>query len=387
MLKKTMKLFTSITMSLLLIGSITVTAAEQPQSTDDVNQIDEMKELESVSFESVSEVVSSPSLIENIGNISVKERMQVENLNIPLYCTFDSQEQALENISDNSVVQLIKTIYGYEDISDTTWQEYYSAMYNLFESPDCPSWYDESNLDFRALRQFFDIYENKSKNDEIIARSYSVARASNILNSTDILELLPYDSYVTLSNQSKVLNNEIAVAANLGFNINNGITYATSYATSPNKSDYDYFSSGDCTNFVSQILENGGISQEVYSSEASGWWHTKSTILFITTHKHSISWIRADTFAKYMGVGYTTTSHSTFTNNIQKGDFIGADFGNDGDWNHMGFVTDKETTMSNGYYDYKVAQHTSNYHEWTSSSSNGWDTIESDGGKYGRVRR
>lgn len=202
MLKKTMKLFTSITMSLLLIGSITVTAAEQPQSTDDVNQIDEMKELESVSFESVSEVVSSPSLIENIGNISVKERMQVGNLNIPLYCTFDSQEQALENISDNSVVQLIKTIYGYEDISDTTWQEYYSAMYNLFESPDCPSWYDESNLDFRALRQFFDIYENKSKNDEIIARSYSVARASNILNSTDILELLPYDSYVTLSNQS-----------------------------------------------------------------------------------------------------------------------------------------------------------------------------------------
>lgn len=112
-----------------------------------------------------------------------------------------------------------------------------------------------------------------------------------------------------------------------------------------------------------------------------------STILFITTHKHSISWIRADTFAKYMGVGYTTTSHSTFTNNIQKGDFIGADFGNDGDWNHMGFVTDKETTMSNGYYDYKVAQHTSNYHEWTSSSNNGWDTIESDGGKYGRVRR
>lgn len=88
-----------------------------------------------------------------------------------------------------------------------------------------------------------------------------------------------------------------------------------------------------------------------------------------------------------MGVGYTTTSHSSFSKNIAKGDFIAADFENDGDWNHMGFVTDKKSSQSNGYYDYKVAQHTSNYHAWASSSTNGWDTIAGDGGKYGRVRR
>lgn len=29
-----------------------------------------------------------------------------------------------------------------------------------------------------------------------------------------------------------------------------------------------------------------------------------------------------------------------------------------------------------------VAQHTSNYNEWASSSKNGWDNIGGDGGKY-----
>lgn len=89
----------------------------------------------------------------------------------------------------------------------------------------------------------------------------------------------------------------------------------------------------------------------------------------------------------YMGVGYTTTSNASFSSNIQNGDFIVADYENDGDWNHMGFVTDKKSSKTNGYYDYKVAQHTSNYHAWTSSDTNGWENIGTDGGKYGRVRR
>ena len=88
-----------------------------------------------------------------------------------------------------------------------------------------------------------------------------------------------------------------------------------------------------------------------------------------------------------MGVGYTTTNNSLFSANIKKGDFIAADYEKDGDWNHMGFVTSKKTSKTNGYYDYKVAQHTKNYHAWASSSTNSWEKIGKDGGKYGRVRR
>lgn len=78
---------------------------------------------------------------------------------------------------------------------------------------------------------------------------------------------------------------------------------------------------------------------------------------------------------------YSTTNHSNFKTNISKGSFIVADFDNDGDWDHCGFVSDKKSD------DYKVAQHTSNYNEWVSSSKNNWDNIGSDGGKYARIRK
>lgn len=379
MLEKIKRIFVaSVLVGSLSFGTISVSAAKQPSDVkDDVVKITSVQGDKEVSV-----------LLEEMGTMSVKENLVVGEVSVPLYATFDSQEQALQEISENPAIQLIKEIYEYEDITDDNWMLYYDSMYDLLDSASCPSWYNEEDINFRTIRNFFDIYENEDKNDEIISLVSVATAAEGITENRNVLELLPYDSYNILSQQSNILNNNqsLAISRSLGFNISDGIAYATKYATSPNTSDYKKFSS-DCTNFTSQILENGGIVQEKYDDEAKGWWHTKSTVAFITTHKHSISWIRADTFAKYMGVGYTVTSHSSFSENIAKGDFIVADFESDGDWNHMGFVTDKKSSKTNGYYNYKVAQHTSNYHEWVSSSTNGWDTIEGDGGKYGRVRR
>lgn len=367
------------------IGRLNVMAFESQNFDSNDNTI---KSNNAVSIEFVNIAQKVSPLLEDVENISVKENLKVRDMHIPLYVTFDSQQKALQKISNNPVIQVIKTEYGYEDISNTNWKQYYYAMYELLDSTERPSWYSEENTNFRKMRKFFDIYENEEKNVEIISLVNSVATTVDVAQNIDILELLPYDSYVTLSQQSGSLNNKQSLTSSkaLGFNINNGVAYATKYAVSPNTSDYDKLSA-DCTNFTSQILENGGVAQVVYNDEAKGWWHKKSKVLFITSHKHSISWIRADTFAKYMGVGYSTTNHSLFTSNIAKGNFIAADYENDGDWNHMGFVTDKKSTNTNGYYDYRVAQHTSNYNAWASSSTNGWDTIGSEGGKYGRVRR
>ncbi len=156
-----------------------------------------------------------------------------------------------------------------------------------------------------------------------------------------------------------------------GFDVDDGIAYAEAYAQFANYTDYYFFINGDCANFTSQILEAGGVPQEVYSSNLYGWWHTVSSG-WPKSHSHSLSWTVADTFAKYMGVTYNTTSNAQFSANIQAGDFIAADFEDDGDWDHMGFVTQRATSLSNGYYDYRVAQHTQNYLAWTSSSTNNW---------------
>ena len=56
-----------------------------------------------------------------------------------------------------------------------------------------------------------------------------------------------------------------------------------------------------------------------------------------------------------------------------------------------GGVTDKRDRIINKngrrYYDYKVAQHTGNYHKWVSDKDNHWEEIEEKGYGYGIIRR
>lgn len=54
----------------------------------------------------------------------------------------------------------------------------------------------------------------------------------------------------------------------------------------------------------------------------------------------------------------------------------------------MDFVTKRDSSAgsSYGYIDYKVAQHTTDYHAWASSSTNGWETNNGKG-TYAIVRR
>ena len=56
----------------------------------------------------------------------------------------------------------------------------------------------------------------------------------------------------------------------------------------------------------------------------------------------------------------------------------------DGDWDHVGFITQKDSSYSStlGYYDYTVAQHTTNYVAKASTSTNNWDTLESSSTSY-----
>lgn len=72
---------------------------------------------------------------------------------------------------------------------------------------------------------------------------------------------------------------------------------------------------------------------------------------------------------------------------MQAGDFILEDMYDDGDWNHVGFVVQVDDYLTNGYYDYFVAQHSGNYLAWTSSDTNGWENDEAEGDKYGIIRK
>ena len=84
-----------------------------------------------------------------------------------------------------------------------------------------------------------------------------------------LVELLPYDNPYVLnywgnSAISDEIDEVIEEKNQINFSIPSAVSYATSYATSPNTPSYYYFSHSDCTNFMSQILEASGVSQEVY---------------------------------------------------------------------------------------------------------------------------
>jgi len=316
----------------------------------------------------------------------VNKAITINNVEVDLYVEFKDRKEALKKFEKEykDILSTIQKEFKLDKLSMNNWKDYQAALINI-------NGY-EQNSKLRKMEQFFDIFENNDQNDmikELASRVKSqdkekISTVDNrLLKEIDLLT--PYSS-----NMISSVPNDITLQSSPAINVDDAVTYATDYATSYNTPMYDKFSS-DCTNFASQILEAGGVSQEDYSpDETKGWWHTREKVLWWYDHDHSISWIRADTFAKYMGVGYKTKVHKDFSEKLQKGDFIAYDKSSDGDWDHIGFVTEIGDTVTEDektYTNYKVAQHTRNYHAWVSDDTNGWETLEDEGYTYGRVRR
>ena len=213
----------------------------------------------------------------------------------------------------------------------------------------------------------------------------------------EISLLTPYYSEIAVAVNQMILseNSVNSTRALSGTALTNAINYASTYAYNPNYANYAYFEGEDCTNFTSQILEASGKAQ-VSGSENSGWWHIitypyetfyPEYDLGAPVHTHSISWVRADTFARYMGLGSSATNITSLGNLVRRGDFVALDHHSDGDYNHNAFVTAVDSSaatytdngISRTYKDFKIAQHSGNYHAYVSSSTNGWEKIEQNG--------
>lgn len=339
-------------------------------------------------------------------NELIQRKVTILGVNENLYVEFSNQEEAIEKIY-NVQKHFINEISNYckiEKLNCNNWEDFRTAFYRYINENNI----SESSEEYRDMVCFFDIYENTDKNDNIIsyvnennlsmllpAISLSAFNTNHNIIYDELYMMLPNTSSLVQSENNKILssyniNNNSNILPNAivkSFDTDKGIAYAAKHATSKNTPTYYYFSNGDCANFTSQILENGGVKQTVYDSKSKGWWHKTQKVLGITKHTHSEAWSMADTFARYMGVSNATSNHKTFASKLRAGDFITVDFQNDGDWDHMGFVTKRDSSEgSYGYVDYKVAQHTSDYHAWTSSSTNGWETSNNKG-KYAIVRR
>ncbi len=390
-----MKKIKSILSFLVIISYFTINPSMNVCAEESVNMLDE----EYVSnVDEVCELINSDI---EYGEVVVNRSVIIGGQINYLYCEFEDESAALDKFKIKYANELkdIEDYFKIDELSTTNW-ELYRNYYEKYKSDICISDKDGNQLLpneslYMRMDQFFDIYENKSKNNMILNLANSDALLENEGVDLELILSLPdyspsLEEYTEVTMESREL---FASQSLLSLSDSDGAAYAATWATNRNLYEYASFST-DCTNFASQILEASGVSQDVYSSEYLGWWH-KSTGMwvggqYVLTHTHSISWIRADTFAKYMGVGYTTKSHYAFSANIRQYDFIGFDEYSDGDWNHIGYVTLRDSSFGPyGYYDYKVAQHTTDYHAWASTSTNNWDTLEASSHNYtyARIRR
>lgn len=332
-----------------------------------------------------------------IGQIKYNDMITVFGTPLLLYPTFVDQNEAMQNaaVVMAGFIDSLAQENSLSPLSEETLDIYESAAYarmnNVsFNEADCIYFID-----------FIDFYRNKARNAEIQQRfsSYNNIEermkiqsaypfpntkdnldelvSAALLNdiklllpnyTVDIFEGIPEVKILleTLGNDEKSQSD----SSRLGytFYVNDAIDYATQYAESANIREWNYFSGGDCTNFASQIIHAGGIPMDYVQPNA--WYYRSIT-------DYARNWTVANEFANYWGVNYTTTRHRSFAAQLDKGDFIALDSGNNGSWNHWAFVTKKETTeklwSGSCYYDYKVAQHTSDYHLWTSKQDNSWD--------------
>ena len=95
-----------------------------------------------------------------------------------------------------------------------------------------------------------------------------------------------YNSFILLSSKSKK-----ARSSENEFNINNAIKYAEKYALIPNP-NYKSFNGigGDCTNFVSQIIHEGGLSKtQTWKPYSNSWVRVEELYSYLINNKLGIN--------------------------------------------------------------------------------------------------
>lgn len=399
-------------LSLLLIVSTTssIFAVEETN----------LKTVEVVKVTSNDKFMASNNL-SDIGPVSYKTAISIEGEKINLYPTFDNLQSALDNIKANcnELLNNMAQVYELEPFSLRTVQLYYdriseyeNTIYEQYENSEVDNELFKSIKDsFPKMYSFFDIYENDRANLEILSSinvtgTTMVVQKLSLQNLNELKQLLPSNTGGTEKieeieiRELGQVSTPMSYSGNSKFTVADGVTYAVKYAASPNIVNYAT-KSADCTNFTSQIKKAGGVPVYKTAYDEDGWNYknTYNGSGFLHT-AYSARWVNAHKFVNFFGkkTVYKTenydnkrTAFINFAKNIKKGSFIAYDEEGDGNWNHNAFVTylwhSGESARrdisyhGSSYKDFKIAQHSRNYHKWVSENGDsgcGWEDLPYD---------
>lgn len=316
-------------------------------------------------FDTFNMSVESYDEYEKIGFVyKAPEKFMVNGREIYTFKQFDSLEEAI-NLFENiysAELEWYRQNNDLDNLSAETYKKYLDDFYETnFAGKDV----------FRiSLRNFLSEIDTYFSNMELISAIKDAQENPSVKTYVKVDLLSRVDDVKLMDDYPELKNNiynpkTFSTYAVSGYNVSAAIAYASKYAETVNTS-YTYYRN-DCTNFVSQILYAGNIPT---ASDGNGAWYP-----------YSNAWINANSLMNFLGAKYgrnnSYDSLYTFSNVLNPGDVIGLDYAKNGSIDHLGFVTAKASSSGtyNGYvyYDFKVAQHTNNYHEWVTSPINKWE--------------
>ncbi|MGG0175277.1 amidase domain-containing protein [Gottfriedia acidiceleris] len=165
------------------------------------------------------------------------------------------------------------------------------------------------------------------------------------------------------NDKEEIAQNSRSLRAAASWNISKAVSYARAWGKGRNSEYAKYVN--DCTNFVSQILFNGGIVKTRPSNPPSGtyatsnYWYSDQVSnpggYPIKTIRNSTSWVRVKDFYSYWGPRVTDKTLYTLKDTISYasvGDVIQYKHADSGIRWHTVFVTTKTSSTV------KVTQHT-----------------------------
>ncbi len=328
------------------------------------------------------------SILPNL-SMSIYYRIESELISMYLYPQFDSEIDAISKVQleTKNLLKELKKEYNLDELNQETWSKYNNAL-NIFISGD-NKLYSEISDEVIKLKALFNGLENRQINNNIL-KMIEKNNSKELIYNIEFINMLPYRiNELTNRNEISCLNktksfvsSDNIVTLNAAYSNSDALSYAKKHATSRNGQFPSY--SADCTNFTSQIMYAGGMEQEYTVNVNSGWWHRFNPIH--NAHTNSLSWSVAHNFVSYFKIYTGTRYHSQFSRDLKTGDFIALDYESDGRIDHMGYVMQtsviEDTYEGHKYRRYKVAQHTSDYIEWTTSDKNGWKKYNLKGTYY-----
>lgn len=263
-------------------------------------------------------------------------------LTIRYYEEFKNQDLAKQYITTEyqSELRFLASQIGLDniDIDNVEFQKYIASDLK----------FDDNTVDAEKIKELsviIDIYENKSKNNEIEQLKNSLSLNNRMLSITTANIIESLDTIMPIDESEIVVGNMVTPIYSNGYNPTAAINYAHKWANSFNTTTYEEYENADCANFVSQCLLEAGMN--AYYKEH---WPLVGTIVKESNKNWyfydengrkapSYSWTSAPYFYNHW-TSRGATATSTYSN-FAVGDPIACDWKGDGDIDHIVIVDGK----------------------------------------------